>query len=36
VSIEEVGAVAAFLVSHSAKSLTGNTIYVDAGYHIVG
>ena len=36
VSIEDVGAVAAFLVGDWAKSLTGNTIYVDAGYHIVG
>ncbi len=36
VSIEDVGAVAAFLVGDWARSLTGNTIYVDAGYHIVG
>jgi enoyl-[acyl-carrier protein] reductase I len=36
VSISDVGAVAAFLASDSARSLTGSTIYVDAGYHIVG
>ncbi len=36
VSIEDVGALAAFLVGDWAKSLTGNTTYVDAGYHIVG
>lgn len=36
VSIEDVGAVAAALVSDAAKSLTGNTIYVDAGYNIIG
>jgi enoyl-[acyl-carrier protein] reductase I len=36
VGIDDVGAVAAFLVGDWATSLTGNTIYVDAGYHIVG
>lgn len=36
VSIEDVGALAAFLVGDWAKSLTGGTIYVDAGYHIIG
>lgn len=36
VTIEDVGAVAAALVSDAAKSLTGNTIYVDAGYNIIG
>ncbi len=36
VGIRDVGAVAAFLASDSAQSLTGSTIYVDAGYHIVG
>ena len=36
VSIEDVGAVVAFLVSDAAKSLTGNLIYVDAGYNIIG
>jgi len=28
--------VAAFLVGDWAKSLTGSTTYVDAGYHIIG
>jgi enoyl-[acyl-carrier protein] reductase I len=34
VSIEDVGWVAALLVSDAARSLTGNITYVDAGYHI--
>lgn len=36
VTIEEVGATATFLATDYAKHLTGETIYVDAGYHIVG
>ena len=36
VGIEDVGNVAAFLVSAGAAALTGNIEYVDAGYHIVG
>ena len=36
VNIEDVGNVAAFLVSDGAVALTGNIEYVDAGYHIVG
>jgi enoyl-[acyl-carrier protein] reductase I len=35
VSIEDVGAVAAFLVSDAALSITGNVEYIDAGYHIL-
>jgi enoyl-[acyl-carrier protein] reductase I len=35
VSVEEVGQAAAFLVSDAATALTGNTIYVDGGYHTV-
>lgn len=34
VTIEDVGATAAFLVSDSARGLTGNTTYVDCGFHI--
>ncbi|MFP3944374.1 MAG: enoyl-ACP reductase FabI, partial [Alphaproteobacteria bacterium] len=34
VGIEDVGAVAAFLVSDRAAKLTGNVEYVDAGLHI--
>lgn len=34
--INDVGAMAAFLVSDRAKTLTGNTTYIDAGYHVVG
>jgi enoyl-[acyl-carrier protein] reductase I len=36
VGIEDVGNLAAFLVSDAAAALTGNIEYVDAGYHIVG
>ncbi len=35
VSIDDVGAVAACLVSDAASALTGHTTYVDAGYHII-
>lgn len=35
VTVEDVGAVAAFLVSDHAESLTGNITFIDAGYHIV-
>jgi enoyl-[acyl-carrier protein] reductase I len=34
VTIDDVGSLAAFLVSDGARSITGNTAYVDAGYHI--
>jgi enoyl-[acyl-carrier protein] reductase I len=36
VSIEDVGNLAAFLVSDAAAALTGNVEYIDAGYHILG
>lgn len=35
VTIEDIGALTAFLVSDAARSITGCTVYVDAGYHIV-
>jgi enoyl-[acyl-carrier protein] reductase I len=35
VTIEEVGAIAACLASDASLSMTGNTAYVDAGYHIM-
>jgi enoyl-[acyl-carrier protein] reductase I len=35
VDIAEVGRVAAFLVSGAASGMTGDTIYIDAGLHIV-
>lgn len=34
-SIEDVGALAAFLASDAARSITGCTVHVDAGHHIV-
>ncbi|MCV6636340.1 enoyl-ACP reductase FabI [Candidatus Albibeggiatoa sp. nov. NOAA] len=36
VTIDDVGALAAFMVSDAAAAITGETLYVDAGYHIVG
>lgn len=36
VTIEEVGATAAFLLSDFARGSTGEVIHVDAGYHVVG
>ena len=33
---EEVGRVAAFLSSSLASGITGNTVYVDKGYHAMG
>jgi len=35
VTLDDVGAYAAFLVGDSAKAITGNIAYVDAGYHVV-
>ena len=35
VTLDDVGAYAAFLVSDAAKAITGNIAYVDAGYHVV-
>src|SRR5256714_11619633 len=36
VTIEEVGAACVFLASHYAGAITGDTIYIDGGYHILG
>ncbi len=36
VTIDEVGNTAAFLCSDLASGITGEVVYVDAGYHIVG
>ena len=36
VSIEQVGAYAAFLASAEAGNITGGVHYIDGGYHIVG
>ncbi|MBI3344831.1 MAG: enoyl-ACP reductase [Gammaproteobacteria bacterium] len=36
VTIEEVGNAAAFLCSDLASGITGEVVYVDSGYHIVG
>ena len=33
---DEVGRVAAFLSSPLASGMTGNTVYVDKGYHAMG
>lgn len=34
VTLEQIGEMAAFLVSDNAKQVTGQTIYVDAGYNV--
>lgn len=36
VNIDDVGALCAFLVSDAACALTGSTIPVDGGYHVIG
>ncbi|MFI4937824.1 MAG: enoyl-ACP reductase FabI [Candidatus Berkiellales bacterium] len=36
VDIEDVGAMVAYLSSDYAKTITGETIYIDAGYHLLG
>lgn len=36
VTIEEVGNASAFLCSDLASGITGDVVYVDSGYHIVG
>ncbi|MES2888239.1 MAG: enoyl-ACP reductase FabI [Pseudomonadota bacterium] len=36
VSLQDVGALCAFLVGDGGRSITGNTLYVDAGFHILG
>jgi len=36
VSIEDVGATTAFLATDYARLMTGEVVYVDGGYHIVG
>ena len=36
VTLEQIGAMAAFLVSDNAQQVTGQTIYVDAGYNVRG
>jgi enoyl-[acyl-carrier protein] reductase I len=35
VSIDDVGLATAYLASDGARLITGNTIYVDGGYHII-
>jgi enoyl-[acyl-carrier protein] reductase I len=35
VSIEDVGMAVAYLATDAAKLITGETLYIDGGYHIV-
>ena len=35
VSIDDVGIAVAFLATDAAKLITGDTLYIDGGYHIV-
>ena len=36
VSIDDIGALAAFMASDAAASITGGLLYLDGGYHILG
>jgi len=36
VDVNEVGATGVFLASDSSSGITGETIYVDCGYNIMG
>ena len=36
ISQEDVGNLGAFLLSPLAAGITGETVYVDAGYHMMG
>jgi enoyl-[acyl-carrier protein] reductase I len=36
VQIDEVGALCSFLAGDGARAITGNTLYVDAGLHVLG
>jgi enoyl-[acyl-carrier protein] reductase I len=36
VSQDEVGDVAVFLASDLARAVTGNTLFVDSGFHVMG
>jgi len=35
VSIEDVGMATAYLATDAAKLLTGETLYIDGGYHVI-
>ena len=35
VSIDDVGVATAFLAHDAAKLMTGDTVYIDGGYHII-
>ena len=35
VSIEDVGVATAFLAHDAARLITGETLYIDGGYHII-
>jgi enoyl-[acyl-carrier protein] reductase I len=35
VSIDDVGFATAFLAHDAARLITGSTLYVDGGYHII-
>jgi enoyl-[acyl-carrier protein] reductase I len=35
VSIDDVGVATAFLANNGARLITGETLYIDGGYHII-
>jgi len=36
VELDEIGALCTFLAGDGARAITGSTLYVDAGYHVLG
>lgn len=36
IDINDVGAMLTFLASNYAKNITGDTVYIDSGYHVIG
>ena len=36
VTLEEIGATAAFLLSPRSSAITGEVVHVDSGYHVLG
>ncbi len=36
VTLEQIGEMASFIVSDNAKQITGQTLYIDAGYNVIG
>ncbi|MCW2243118.1 enoyl-[acyl-carrier-protein] reductase (NADH) [Azospirillum canadense] len=35
VTVDAIGPTAAFLASDAARQITGQTVYIDGGYHVI-